>query len=815
MALYLIHRLSPYSLLCALFLLMNNPLAGHAEESAQPRENFDTSWRFLKGDIKDGEKLNFDDASWRMLDVPHDWSIEGPFDAQSPAGGAGAFLPGGVGWYRKHFTLPADALGRRVFIEFDGIMANSDVWINGTLLGHRPCGYVSFRYELTEHLSFGADKPNLLAVRADNAQQPASRWYAGAGIYRHVRLLIANPVHLEYHGVVVSTSQVADDRATVRVKTTVVNQSDAPHTVSVLVGLIDPAGKSVLPVDRALSVTIAPGKSAEFSSDHPVPQPSRWDIEHPALYRAVTTVSSDNVKVDEETTPFGIREFHFAADTGFWLNGRNLKLKGVCLHQDGGAFGVAVPLGVWERRFEQLKMTGVNAIRTAHNPVAPEFLDLCDRMGLLVMDEMFDCWTVGKNPYDYHLFFDEWSLRDTRDTVRRDRNHPSIILYSAGNEIRDTPQPELAKRILGSLLEAFHAEDPSRPVTQALFRPNSSHDYTDGLADMLDVVGQNYRESEILNAHRDEPTRKIVGTENAHNLSSWLALRDNPPYAGQFLWSGIDYLGEAKHWPEISRSTGLFDRAGTWYPSAFQRQSWWSDKPMVYIARRTGASEAASVDPGYEKLPPPRQPARVLFSDWTPVSLDPHLEEVEVYSNAAQVELTLNGKSLGIREHPADDSPFCWKVSFEPGVLLATARNREQTVATHELRTAEKAARIVLNTDCRGALHASWDDVCFVRAEVVDAHGVRVPSAHDLISFKVSGPGIITAVDNGDNATAEAFHTSERHAYEGQCVAVLKAAAPSGDITLEANAAGLAGASIVVGTMPLRRSTGDEVGRGG
>ena len=290
--------------------------------------------------------------------------------------------------------------------------------------------------------------------------------------------------------------------------------------------------------------------------------------------------------VDEDAVPFGIREFRFDAATGFWLNGRNFKIKGVCLHHDGGAFGAAVPLRVWERRLEILKRLGVNAIRTAHNPPAPEFLDLTDRMGFLVMDEMFDSWTVAKNPYDYHRYFNEWSRIDTRDIVRRDRNHPSIIVYSAGNEIRDTPKAELAKTILRGLVDVFHENDPTRPVSQGLFRPNVSRDYDNGLADILDVVGQNYRENEILAAHRQKPTRKILGTENTHDRNAWLALRDNAPYAGQFLWSGIDYLGEARAWPGIGFPFGLLDRTGTPRPRAFERQSWWSDEPMVHITRR-------------------------------------------------------------------------------------------------------------------------------------------------------------------------------------------------------------------------------------
>jgi beta-galactosidase len=498
--------------------------------------------------------------------------------------------------------------------------------------------------------------------------------------------------------------------------------------------------------------------------------------------------------LDDEMTPFGIREFRFEPATGFWLNGRNFKLKGVCLHHDASALGAAVPLRAWERRLEILREFGVNAIRTAHNPPAPEFLDLTDRMGFLVMDEMFDTWLYAKNPHDYHLHFKDWSVIDTRDTVRRDRNHPSVIIYSAGNEIRDTPKVELAKQILSSLVSTFHEHDPTRPVTQALFRPNVSKDYDNGLADMLDVVGQNYRENEILAAYRQKPTRKILGTENGHDRAVWLALRDNPPYAGQFLWSGIDYLGESRRWPVIANGSGLLDRTGTPRPLAFQRQSWWGDRPVVHITRRVAPTPRLPTDPGWEEEE--RRP-QVLFSDWTPRSTAPHEENVEIYSNCEQVELSLNGKSLGAKPRPGDDSPRNWKVPFEPGTLKAVGTNNGKVVTTHELRTAGKPAKVMLNAD-RTRLAPVWDDVSYVTATVVDANGVLVPDADDLITFKVTGPGRIAAVDSGDNTSHEPFQASERRAHQGRCFAILKSSAQRGRITLVASAPGLSGGLITI-----------------
>ncbi|HUE82636.1 MAG TPA: glycoside hydrolase family 2 TIM barrel-domain containing protein, partial [Pyrinomonadaceae bacterium] len=723
--------------------------------------SFDNDWLFLKSDATGAEKPAFDDALWRRLDVPHDWSIEGPFAENNPTGKGGGFLPAGIGWYRKHFKLPASYANQKVFVEFEGVMANSDVWINGAHLGKRPYGYVSFRYELTKHLNFGDDQSNVIVVRADNSGQPASRWYTGAGIYRHVRIIVTDPVHIDHWGTFVTTPYIASDRATVRVESTVVNRSGKPRNISLQVSILDKDDRT-LKTASSTSQRIDPGKSAALLQDVVLENPQRWDIDDPALYRVVARIREGKQTLDDELVTFGIREFKFESDTGFWLNRKNFKIKGVCLHHDGSAFGAAVPLRVWERRLELLRELGVNAVRTAHNPPDPDFLNLTDRMGFLVMDEMFDVWTVAKNPFDYHLYFREWSLIDTRDIVRRDRNHPSVIIYSTGNEIRDTPKPELAKEILASLIAVFHQNDPTRPVTQALFRPNVSKDYDNGLADMLDVIGQNYRENEILAAYRQKPTRKILGAENTHTREAWLALRDNPQYAGQFLWSGIDYLGESPGWPMVAFNFGLLDRTGTPRPLAFQRQSWWSDKPMVHATRRVAATPLPPTDPGYGL---DRRP-QVLFSDWTPRDTSPHEENVEVYSNCEEVELFLNGKSLGSKPRPADDAPRNWKVAFAPGILRAVGKNNGKAVATHELQTAGKAARVVLSVD-RASITPHWDDVSYVTATVLDDAGVVVPDATDLITFKITGPGRVVAVDSGNNMSHEPFQASERRAYQG------------------------------------------------
>ncbi len=775
-------------------LFFVNARASDVSPQTRKIQSFDADWRFLKSDASNAENENFDDSSWRKLDVPHDWSIEGPFDANNPTGGAGAFLPAGTGWYRKHFSLSDDYQNRRVFIEFDGVMANSDVWINGFHLGKRPYGYVSFEYELTGHLNFGG-KENVIAVRADNSAQPASRWYSGAGIYRHVRLISTDAVHIENWGTFVSTPQADANQATVKIQSSVVNQSNAAQNVSLQIILLAPNGKTIGSAETAAQIVEA-GQSFNFEKQIALKNPQRWDIKNPVLYQAIVRVRRNgNKTIDDNVVPFGIREFHFDADSGFWLNGRNFKLKGVCLHTDGSAFGSAVPLAVWEHRLNELRKLGVNAIRTAHNPPAPEFLDLMDKMGFLVMDEMFDQWTVAKNPYDYHLYFNEWSKTDLRDTVKRDRNHPSIIIYSAGNEIHDTPQAELAKRILRGLVDEFHANDSTRPVTQALFRPNVSHDYDNGLADILDVVGQNYREKEILAAHKQKPSRKILGTENTNDLAQWLALRDNPEYSGQFIWVGVDYLGETQKFPNYAFGKGLLDRTATPRPVAFQRQSWWSNVPMVYITRRAAPSEKSATDPGYEIAEQRR--TQVLFSDWTPKNLNNHEENVEIYSNCDEVELFLNGKSLGAKAKPADDSPRNWTVNFETGTIKAVGRNGGKAVAEYELKTAGKPAKIELSID-KNKISDDWNDVVFVTAIVTDENGIIVPNANDSIQFNIEGSGFIAAVDSADNTDTNSFQDTKRKAFQGKCFAYIKANKNSGKITVSAQSGNLKSNTVAI-----------------
>jgi beta-galactosidase len=776
-------------------------IASAATESPRPTSPFDADWRFFRGEPVGAEQVHFDDSQWRSLNVPHDWSIEEPFAKTNKTGGAGGWAAHGVGWYRKHLVLPAEQKDKRVYVEFDGVMQNSEVWINGVSLGKRPNGYVSFGYDLTAHVKFGAGETNVLAVRTDTSAQPASRWYSGAGIYRHVWLTLTDRIHFEPHATFITTPSIHTNSALIRVATKVKNDSDVARDISVRATIHGPPGSApdgaYAVSAESVKIVVAAGQVADVMVEVKIPwTPRLWSLAQPDLHVANVTLYSAGRLLDAERAMFGIRQAEFKADTGFWLNWKNVRLYGVCLHHDGSAFGAAVPLAVWERRLTNLRELGVNAIRTAHNPVAPEFLDLCDRMGFLVMDEFFDCWTVGKNRYDYNLYFKEWSKRDAADTIRRDRNHPSVILYSIGNEIHDTPKPKIAIPIARELVDVCHENDPTRPVTQALFRPNVSGDYTNGLADLLDVIGTNYRDNELLAAQRAKPERKIVGTEQRHDRQTWLWLRDNPSHSGQFLWTGVDYLGETKTWPRIGHPSGLLDRTAGIKPMAFERQSWWSSKPMVRMARRVAADDVMPEDPGYGGE---ERHTQVQFADWTPRKADSHLENVEVYSNCEEVELFLNGRALGAKPINKDASPRVWKVTYEPGTLRAVARNSGVEAASDELRTAGAPSRIVLSTH-RKRLRPVWEEVAFVTATVVDEAGVVVPRANDLITFAANGPGRIAAVDSADNASVEPFQAKQRRAYQGRCEAAVQAIAAGGTIVVTATAPGLAEARIEIET---------------
>jgi beta-galactosidase len=777
---------------------------------------------FTTGDPSGAEQPAFDAGGWRSLDLPHDWSIEGPYDSAAATTGRGGYLPTGVGWYRRAFTVPREWRGRRVAIEFDGVYENSDVWVNGQHLGKRPYGYISFHFDLTPHLRQGQ---NVVAVRVDNSGQPNSRWYSGSGIYRHVWLTVTDPLHIAHWGTFVTTPAVDSAAAQVAVRSRLVNESAGARSGRLRTVIVDATGKEVARTESAFH--LAAGDTTEVAQQLSVAAPALWSLDTPVLYSARATVLDPAGRaVDETATPFGVRSIAYHADRGFLLNGKRVKMLGVNLHHDGGPVGAAVPEAVWERRLELLKTMGVNAIRTAHNPPAPEFLELCDRMGFLVMNEAFDEWTHGKVEHGYHRHFGEWAERDLVDFMRRDRNHPSVVLWSLGNEIGEQHAPG-GHDVLRRLVEIAHREDATRPVTTG-----NDHIYADDGATtveflkLLDVVGYNYvdrwHERRELYATPDRHARpdwKMIGTEsgsvwgtrgeyslggdparvqptytagmiNAEQLWRFVALNDW--FAGDFMWTGIDYLGESR-WPRKNSTSGVLDLVGFPDDGYFFYKSRWTEAPMIH-----------------------------LFPHWNWPGREGQSIPVLAYTNCDAVELYLNDQFLGEKrlEFPRQgtsggwngyarpqvfpttaDLHLAWDVPYEPGVLRAVGKRRGEVVATVEVRTAGPAASLRLRVD-RGEIRAGIRDVAHVEVEVVDSAGVVVPASDHLVRFTVEGPARLLAVDNGDPADHGSYQARERRAFHGLLLAMIQSTDRTGKVRVTAQADGLAAASVDVAVVP-------------
>jgi len=814
-------RVTPLVLLMAALAVAAAPAAAQRQ-----RLSMDPGWRFTLGDPAGAERPGFDDRAWRRLDLPHDWSIEGAPRQDAPAGGRGGFFPTGVGWYRKAFRLGAGPRDRRVWLEFDGVHQNGDVWINGTHLGRRPYGYVGYGYDVTRHLVAGV---NVVAVRVDNSRQPNSRWYSGSGIYRHVWLTVVDPLHVGHWGTYVSTPRADSTAADVVVRTRVENDGAAARAGALRSVALDAAGREVARAETVVAVEA--GRSVEVEQRLRVSSPRLWSVETPHLYTLRSEVLDGARAADVVTTPFGIRTIRFDADSGFLLNGRRVKMLGVNLHHDGGAVGAAVPERVWERRLEVLRSMGANAIRTAHNPPAPEFLDLCDRMGFLVMAEAFDEWTMGKVPEGYSRHFAEWGERDAADFVRRDRNHPSIVLWSAGNEIGEQSSRE-GVAVLRRLLDVFHREDPTRPVTTG-----NDNIYADGrpaLAEFLgalDVVGYNYvdrwHERREIFAEQDRhahPDWRMIGTESGQIFQSfdgraslgndpevprpnytsgmiqterrwkWVATRDW--FAGDFMWTGVDYLGEA-FWPFVGFGSAPVDITGRPKDAFFFWQSQWTMRPVLH-----------------------------LFPHWNWPGREGQTVPVLAYTSCNIVELFLDGRSLGEKrfEFPAQgtsgdwntyalpvvaattgDLHLSWDVPYAPGTLRAVGRNRDRSAcAEAEVRTAGPPAAIRLVAD-RDTVTNAPGDVSHVTFEIVDSAGTVVPGASHVVRFTVVG-GEIVVLDNGNLQDHEPYRADRRRAFEGRGLAILRAARP-GTLRVTAAADGLREASV---TIVVRRGAGPE-----
>ena len=800
-------------------LLLN---AGSAVPEIRQRLLMDYNWKFIQSDIKEAEKPGFDDSKWRTLNLPHDWSIEGEFKEDAITKGPGGYLPTGIGWYRKHFNISPVGKGQQFRIEFDGVYMNSDVWINGHHLGKHPYGYTSFNYDLTPFIKRGE---NILSVRVDNSLQPNSRWYSGSGIYRHVWLNVAGPVHVAQWGTYITTSKADAISATISVRTSIENHNQTDKNLVLRSVIRNESGNDVAVAETPVLLTSSGKKEIEQTLN--VVSPSLWSLDSPAIYTLYSSVLEGTKINDTYTSVFGIRKIEFDKDKGFLLNGVHVKMNGVCLHHDAGCLGAAVPDQAWARRLQLLKEMGCNAIRTSHNPPAPEFLDLCDKMGFLVMDEIFDEWVEKKGQvgFGYHIYYEEWWKSDLLSMIYRDRNHPSVVIWSAGNEVPDQVT-ETGSEVMRKMAETFHKEDPTRPVTQANDRIAAG----DGPAKLpflesQDIVGYNYvdrwnerRELYYSVDRHDHPDWKMIGTENvsvgglrgqysiAPDQSDrrpgrsrdyrtgmvqaeqlWKFTSVNDYVIGDFMWTGIDYLGEAG-WPNKSSSSGVIDLCGFPKDGFYFYQSQWTKKPMVHI------------------LP-----------HWNWAGLEGKIISVIAYSNCDTVELFLNGKSYGAKSYvfpqqghskswntysrpyiapTTSDLHLSWDVPYESGTLKVVGR-KTGTIVSEEIRTTSKPAAIRLSSD-RKNIRADAHDIADVKAEIVDENGLVVPTANNTIEFKVEGEGSIIGTDNGNPQDKTQMQSKKRNAYNGLALAVIQSTEKSGNIRLTAVSEGLKDAVLQV-----------------
>ena len=807
---------------------LEKALASQPNAAAAPprvrQSSFDDGWSFAKGDFAGAQAPQFTGGVWSPVIIPHDWSIAGPFSETEPCGSEGAYLPTGIGWYRKSFPLPHGDVERRILLQFDGVYQCSDVWINGQHLGTRPYGFTTFFYDLTPHLHFGSE-PNVVAVRVDNSHQPNLRWYSGSGINRHTWLINTGPVYIEQWGTGVTTPQITAQNATVEVSTRVRNTLTHPALCTLSSAVLDQSGVTVQSMET--EAEIPAGGDHVFVQRIVVSQPRLWSTATPTLYSVRQVLRHDNADADATSTPFGIRSIQFDADKGFLLNGERVKLNGVCLHDDGGAVGTAVPQRIWERRFALLKEMGCNAIRASHNPHTPEFFDLCDRMGFLVMAEAFDEWREPKSQtpqYGYHRYFDEWAARDLADMIARDRNHPSIVIWSAGNEVPDQDVSQGVETLRG-LMKILHTNDPTRMVTvacdQIVAEPNAA--LPQFLAE-LDVVGYNYvgrwrdrREKYYSIDRNDFPQRRFIGTENGampsfipgssatasvfrpasnqrievEQLQRFTQVYDY--VCGDFMWTGVDYLGEA-HWPSKASRSGVIDTCGFAKDGFYFYKSLWTKDPVLHLSPH-----------------------------WNWAGSEGQIIPVICFTNCDTVELFLNGNSLGVQGYlfpemgmegrysnfPArtrvtqttGDLHLAWYVPFQPGTLKAVGTKDGQVVLTVDQITTGAPATLRLTAD-RTRIDTRWDDLSHVAVEIVDSQGRVVPTADTEVVFALTGPGRILGLDNGQADSHESYQSDRRKAFAGRALVLVQSSGRPGQMQLTASSPSLTGASVTVTADP-------------
>lgn len=835
--------------LASLLLLAAACSSARQETADERRRDFTAGWTFRLGDDSLAARPDYDDSAWRRLNLPHDWAIEGDFSRDNPSGTGGGALPGGVGWYRKTFTAGKADEGKRLRIDFDGAYMNSTVYINGHELGTRPYGYISFSYDLTPYIKWG--EKNVVAVRVDNAEQPNSRWYSGCGIYRNVWLTKTNPVHVAQWGTYVTAEDVSKNSARLKIRTRV--QHDALQAGG------DPSGEEVLlqsllldetgtVVDEAVAgvVFTAGAPMQEVEQEITLANPVLWSVHRPYIYK-VKSVLKDKATgevLDTYYTLTGIRSFRFDAQKGFILNGEQVKINGVCMHHDLGCLGAAVSTRALERQLEILKEMGCNGIRCSHNPPAPELLDLCDRMGFIVMDETFDMWRKKKTRHDYSRYFNEWHERDLTDLVMRDRNHPSIFMWSIGNEVleqwtdakADTLSLEEANLILNfghgkemlaregemsvnslltkKLAEMVKALDPTRPVTAGCNEPNpNNHLFRSGA---LDVIGFNYHDNWFAGVPQNFPGKPFIVTESVSGLMTrgyyrmpsdsmfvWPERWDKPFHDASFSCSSYDnchvpwgnrHEGTLRHVKNNDFISGQYIWTGFDYIGEPTPYGWPARSSYFGIVDLAGFPK--DVYYMYQSEWRPDKTVLHLFPHW---NWEPG-QDIDLwayYNNADEVELFVNGESRGVRSKGKDDFHVMWRVKYEPGVVKAVSRKDGKVVAEQEIRTAGAPAGIRLTPD-RSTIQADGKDLSFITVEIVDADGNLCPNAGNDVTFAVEGSGFIAGVDNGNPVSLERFKDNHRKAFYGKCLVVVQNNGDSGSIKVTASAEGLGKTDVTI-----------------
>jgi len=776
------------------------------QSSAQRKILFNDNWNFHLGKVSTTSQNDLNSTEWRMIDLPHDWSIEGKFDVKNPMGNDGGYLPAGIGWYRKNFEVPAKWKGKKVTIYFEGVYMNAEVFINGKSLGIYPYGFSPFSYDISPYLEFS--KKNYIAVKVDNSLQKNCRWYTGSGIYRHVWMIVTDPLHIAEYGVSVETPGASDKEAAVLVKTTVKNETSQAQKF-ILNTII--SGKGTKSVSKAqTSVEIAANSKKEISQTITITKPRLWAPETPDLYQAKVQIKKGNKITDETLTNFGIRTLNYSVENGFQLNGKTIKLNGGCIHSDNGCLGSAAFNRAEERKAELLKNAGFNAVRTAHNIPSEAFLNACDRLGLLVIDEAFDGWRTGKNKYDYSLYFDNWSIKDLETMVLRDRNHPSVIMWSIGNEIIERKEPE-AVETAGKLANAVRKIDTSRPVTSAMTTWDKDWEIFDPLMAKHDVCGYNYELYRAPVDHIRVPSRIVLQTESYPRdaFKNWKLASENSYIIGDFVWTAMDYLGESgigrwyytgdvpgEHYernlyPWHAAYCGDIDLTGQRKPISYYRELLYNGKNKLYFAVR-------------EPNPEPLQIIETRWSVWPTWECWnwPGYEgkniQVEVYSRYPKVRLFLNNELVGENE-TTESQQFkaVFTLPYQEGVLKAVGIENGKEMESKTLQTAGEASNISLKAD-RTTISADGQDLSFITIEILDKNGIRQPNANNRLEFSISGPGVIAGVDNADIKDLDSYAGNSRKAWKGKALLVIRSTKKPGVITLHVSSKGLKEAGLTI-----------------